>query len=245
MSFWDKHVEKLITEFNGETIKLSKGLIEKTIAYMDARYTRSLYEELENDENLEKVIDPDFGKPRRHKGYSMTTLRCLTYINHLKKFGDLNEVDTVTDFGGGYGNFCRIWKLLYPDIRYYNVDLRQMLEIQKLYIENTVKDRSRIAYITHKQLDNVQKNNKSLFLAAYSLSECSREIRDEVEPHLYEYDYILIVHNERFTGIDNIAYFGELKDRLLNKNYECTYEMDKKSEKWWLTCKKQEIQMSY
>lgn len=245
MSFWDNHVEKLNKEFNGETIKLSQGLVEKTIAHMDLGYTKSLYEELEDDENLEKVIDPDFGKPRRHKGYSMTTLRCLTYINHLKKFADLNEVDTVTDFGGGYGNFCRIWKLLYPNVRYYNVDLRQMLEIQKLFIENTVKNRSRIDYITHKQLDTVQKNNKSLFLAAYSLSECSQEIRDEVEPHLYKHDYVLIIHNERFSGIDNVMYFEKLKDRLSDKGYECTYEMDEKSQKWWLTCKKPETQMNY
>ena len=238
MNFWDRHKDTIYEEFDSGNLDLSKGQIQKTIAYLHKPYAKLLYKELQDDENLEKVIDPEYGKPKTVSGYSMTTLRCLSYINHFKKFADLNEVDTVADFGAGYGNFCRIWKLLYPNIRYYNVDLKEMLEIQKLYIEKTVSDRSRIDYITHKQLKTVQKNRKSLFLAAYSLSECSKEIRDEVEPHLYEYDYILIVHNERFNNIDNVMYFKKLKDRLSDKNYECIHDKDKGSEKWWLTCKR-------
>ena len=238
MTFWDERVERIYMEFSPETLDLSKGKIQKTIAYLHPEYTRSLYEELQNDENFEKVIDPEYGNPRTLLGYSQTTLRCLKYMNHIKQFGDLNEIDTVTDFGSGYGNFCRIWKLLYPSIRYYNVDLKEMLQIQKLYIENTVNDRSRIDYITHKQLNSVQKNNKSLFLAAYSLSECSKEIRDEVEPHLTKFDYILIIHNDSFDGVDNVLYFEQLKNRLSNRGYECVHELDRQSSKRWLTCKK-------
>ena len=55
MTFWDERVETIYMEFNPETLDLSKGKIEKTIAYLHPEYTRSLYEELQNDENFEKA----------------------------------------------------------------------------------------------------------------------------------------------------------------------------------------------
>ena len=243
MTFWKNHVVKLLMEFDGQNLNLSNGKLRDTIGHLDQRYTKLLYEELQHDKNFEKIIDPDFGNPRRFLGYSMGTLRCLKYMNHISKLGNLDEIDTVVDFGSGYGNFCRVWKLLYPNVRYYNVDLKEMFEMQRLYIENTVTDRSRIDYITHEQLDTVHKKNKSLFLAAYSLSECTEKIRDEVEVNLTKFDYVFIIHNSKFpveenNEIDNVLYFQQLKDRMSYRNYQCVHEMDEQSGKWWLTCKK-------
>ena len=57
------------------------------------------------------------------------------------------------------------------------------IRYKRHYIENTVDDYEGIEYITHKELNKVKKKNKSLFIAAYSLTECSLEVRTEVEPY--------------------------------------------------------------
>tara|TARA_B100001063_G_scaffold216730_1_gene218636 strand:- start:15 stop:734 length:720 start_codon:yes stop_codon:yes gene_type:complete len=238
MSFWNKRVQEITTEYDRGELNLSQGTIQKTIGYTHPQYTAKLYQKHQDDKGLDLIKDPDFGNPQRLKEYSQSTLRCLDYARYLESFGmRIGEVDSITDFGSGYGNFCRIWKLWNQQIRFYNCDLPEMLEIQKHYIENTVDNNEGVEYITHKELNKVKKKNKSLFIAAYSLSECSLDVRTEVEPYLPMYDYILIVHNTEFDGIDNVNYFTDLQKRRLN-SYECKYEIDEDSAKWWLVCKR-------
>tara|TARA_B100000035_G_C20955166_1_gene533840 strand:+ start:50 stop:811 length:762 start_codon:yes stop_codon:yes gene_type:complete len=234
--FWDKHIITLKEEITDE-LNLSSGNIYKTIGYTDYRYTEKLLERHKDNNLFEKVIDPLYANPHTVDGYSMSTLRCLEYMKHIEKNVDLNEIHSVTDFGSGYGNFCRVWKIFNPNVKYYNVDLKEMLEVQKDYIENTVEDKKDVYYITHRQLDQVD-TNKSLFIAAYSLSECSFDIRKEVEPFLEKYDYIMIIYNNMFNGkYDNVQYFTNIQKTVLS-NHECNITFDRESAKWWLMCKR-------
>lgn len=243
MSFWDKRVQRISAEYDRDLdlrgeIDLSKGMIQKTIGYTHPKYAAKLYEKHQNDKGLDLIKDPSFGNPQRLKEYSQSTLRCLDYARYLESFGiTIGKIDSITDFGSGYGNFCRIWKLWNQQVLYYNCDLPEMLEIQKYYIKNTVDNYEGIEYITHKELNKVKKKNKSLFIAAYSLTECSLDVRTEVEPYLAMYDYILIIHNEKFDGIDNVDYIKNLQKRRLS-GYECKHEIDEDSGKWWLICKR-------
>lgn len=243
MSFWDKRVQQISAEYDRDLdlrgeIDLSKGMIQKTIGYTHPKYAAKLYEKHQNDKGLDLIKDPSFGNPQRLKEYSQSTLRCLDYARYLESFGiTIGKIDSITDFGSGYGNFCRIWKLWNQQVLYYNCDLPEMLEIQKYYIKNTVDNYEGIEYITHKELNKVKKKNKSLFIAAYSLTECSLDVRTEVEPYLAMYDYILIIHNEKFDGIDNVDYIKNLQKRRLS-GYECKHEIDEDSGKWWLICKR-------
>lgn len=236
LEFWDKHSKTLKNEIDNG-LNLSEGKVFKTIGYTFEAYTKKLLKKHEDNYLLEKVIDPSYGNPSTIDGYSMSTLRCLEYMKHLEKYVNVNEINSVTDFGSGYGNFCRVWKIFNPNVKYYNVDLEEMLDLQKDYIRNTVENKENIYYITHNQLDQVD-TNKSLFLAAYSLSECSLDVRKEVEPFLKKYDYIMIIYNEMFNNeYDNVKYFNDIKKTALN-THECSITFDKESAKWWLTCKK-------
>ena len=243
MSFWDTRVQEISAEYDRDLnflgeINLSKGKIRKTIGYTHPQYTAKLYKKYQNDKGLDLIKDPEFGNPHRLKEYSQSTLRCLDYARYLESFGiTIGKIDSITDFGSGYGNFCRIWKLWNQQVLYYNCDLPEMHDIQRHYIENTVDDYKGIEYITHKELNKVKKKNKSLFIAAYSLTECSLEVRTEVEPYLAMYDYILIIHNAKFDGIDNVDYIKDLQKRRLS-GYECKHEIDEDSAKWWLICKR-------
>ena len=234
MSFWDKRVQQISAEYDRDLdlrgeIDLSKGMIQKTIGYTHPKYAAKLYEKHQNYKGLDLIKDPSFGNPQRLKEYSQSTLRCLDYARYLESFGiTIGIIDSITDFGSGYGNFCRIWKLWNQQVLYYNCDLPEMLEIQKYYIKNTVDNYEGIEYITHKELNKVKKKNKSLFIAAYSLTESSLDVRTEVEPYLAMYDYIFIIHNEKFDGIDNVDYIKNLQKRRLS-GYECKHEIDEDS----------------
>ena len=239
MSFWDNHVLTLKREIDNG-FNLSRGKLKATIGYTNAKYTRKLLDTHQGDVLFEKIKDPSYGNPEMIDGYSMSTIRCLDYMRHMETHVDLKEINSVIDFGSGYGNFCRIWKIFNPNVKYYNVDLEEMLEMQKDYIENTVGNKSDIHYITHRQLDQVD-TNKSLFIASYSLSECSFDVREEVEPYLSDYDYILIIYNQMFNGeYDNIKYFDDIQETVLS-NHECNVIYDHDSAKRWLVCKKKHI----
>ena len=124
-----------------------------------------------------------------------------------------------------------------------NSQTRSSIIYKKTTTHKKTKTSTNIKQETHEQLDTVHKKNKSLFLAAYSLSECTEKIRDEVEVNLTKFDYVFIIHNSKFpveenNDIDNVLYFQQLKDRMSYRNYQCVHEMDEQSGKWWLTCKK-------
>ena len=235
-NFWDDHVKTLKKEVTSK-LNLSSGQIFKTIGYTHHDYTKKLLKKHKDNILFNKVIDPLYGNPATIDGYSMSTLRCLEYMENIKKYVNLNDINSVTDFGSGYGNFCRVWKIFNPHIKYYNVDLEEMLDVQRKYIKKTVENTKDIHFITHKQLDQVD-TNKSLFLAAYSLSECSFDIRKEVEPFLEKYDYVMIIYNEIFNEeYNNVEYFNNIQKTALS-NHKCNIIFDKQSAKWWLTCKK-------
>lgn len=236
MSFWDGHILSLKKEIDNG-LDLSQGKVMRTIGYNDPEYTRILLKKHQGDDLFERVKDPLYGNPATVDGYSMSTLRCLEYMKHLESYVDLKEINSVTDFGSGYGNFCRIWKTFNPNVKYYNVDLEEMLNMQRDWIENTVENKEDVYYITHRQLGQVD-TNKSLFIAAYSLNECSFDIRKEVEPYLENYDHILIIYNQMFNNeYDNVKYFNDIQKTVLC-NHECNTIFNEESAKWWLVCKK-------
>jgi len=160
-TFWDKRVETLKAE-TADQLNLSEGKIFKTIGFTHPPYTEKLLKKHSKCELFKIIKDPEYGNPSTIDGYSMSTLRCLDYMKHVAKHVDLNRINSVIDFGSGYGNFCRVWKIFNPNVKYYNVDLKEMLDIQKNYIENTVQHKNNIYYITHRELDQVD-SNKSLF----------------------------------------------------------------------------------
>jgi hypothetical protein len=103
-----------------------------------------------------------------------------------------------------------------------------MHEIQKLFLDFDIE------YKNWK--DDLTPPSKSLFVATFSISECSMEIRDKVEEDIQKHDYIFIIHNEEFDGINNIKWCEQLIERLDNHDTEYFYEDN--SGKWWLIGKR-------
>ena len=130
-----------------------------------------------------------------------------------------NDVSSVVDIGGGYGNFCRIVHQLGYTGRYTIADFPLMLEIQEDYLSsNGILD---VGFVP---LDKIGPQPKSILIATYSINEMPLETRRLIEPHYKSFDYLYFAHNNTFDGICNIQYFSNLKDML-----EDDFEVD------WIT----------
>ena len=81
-NFWDDHVKTLKKEVTSK-LNLSSGQIFKTIGYTHHDYTKKLLKKHKDNILFNKVIDPLYGNPATIDGYSMSTLRCLEYMENI------------------------------------------------------------------------------------------------------------------------------------------------------------------
>ena len=236
MAFWDNRIKSLSQGFLSNKEKfLSNKNLSRVMQNHDPATIDKLVKYLDNSDIIEKIKDPPFGSPSIHKGLTFQSVRNAAYRKIMAKFFDISSINHVTDFGGGYGNNCRVWNNLGFTGHFALVDLPQVLDIQKHYISNVLPDAS-VTY--HSLLSEVEIVKPcSLFFATYSLSETSLEIREKAMENIREYDYIFIAHNDSFpvygekNRVNNNEYFNKMKmdfsdqfeffdftDRLYKKN---------------------------
>lgn len=119
-----------------------------------------------------------------HQAYHLATF--------IKNGGDIS-VDTITEFGAGYGELCRIITTLNPKVRYNIIDLPTLCDIQRWYLD----------------YNNVHWNTDSsecdLFIAMWSLSEVPEEEREQylgVKARQFMFAF-----GDEFFSISNVKYF--------------------------------------
>ena len=235
---WDNLSKKIESEFhNNKERFLATGTTRNAIGSTSNHLCAQLWKQLCKDPDLERLKDPGVGYPAIYKdGYSQSTLRSLSYIREMQNFGiDLDQVKYVTEFGAGYGNFCRIFNTLFNPESYTVVDLPEMQELQKHFLSKTVD--KEIAYKTWN--DDLRAKPSSLFFATFSLDECEYLIRDKVMHEVMDYDYIFIAHCHvtKQMDINNEMYFRPISVKLM-ATHEVKYSMDTTSGKFWLVGKK-------
>jgi len=229
ISFWDEYEGNITKEFKSipKSNFLTGTYIKRALSPNNLSFVKKAMEKFKDDPHLDKLSEPEViinSIPEGQK-YSMNSLQQFSYIKELEKHIDLKEVNHVTDFGAGYGNLCRIWhEVLDYKGTYTSVDLPTMHEIQKHFLDFDIE------YKNWK--DDLTPPSKSLFVATFSISECSMEIRDKVEEDIQKHDYIFIIHNQQFDGIDNLVWGKDLVKKLDNHNTE--YFFEDISAKWWL-----------
>lgn len=220
---------------------LSKGIIKEFHSNKDTflskpeskkAYTgegKKILSAVKDDPNYPLVQDKHLHDQTSYgDGYSQTTLRSLLYIKEMKEYFDPMSIDFVTDFGPGYGGHIRVWHELFKTKHYQLVDLPELHEISKYHLG--------LHDITanHRTLDDMVKpHGKSLFYATHSFNELDLKTRTKVEMQLSEYDYLYIVYNKSFEGIDNIVWFDGLAKRL-EKEYLIYTFMEQSTCKWRL-----------
>lgn len=126
-------------------------------------------------------------------------------IHHLTHFTvfkektgfDFSQLDTVIEFGGGYGGMCRLLRRLAPGTTHVIIDLPIFLFFQQFFLKNIFGEdsvnmilddgddvvESKINLVPvpfSKTLGNLHKRGPDLFIATWSLSEANQHSVDYV-----------------------------------------------------------------
>jgi putative sugar O-methyltransferase len=105
---------------------------------------------------------------------SPTTVRYTkNALDILDHFGPDTEYKKILEIGGGYGGLCKVLSSLVKFDEYYLVDLPEVSELSKKYLNNFPRIKDKISYITTETL--VPVNDLDLVISNYAFSECERE----------------------------------------------------------------------
>jgi len=137
---------------------------------------------------------------------------------------DLARVRLVTDFGGGYGSFCRLLRNLGYRQRYLICDLPVMCALQRFYLRNVFPSGAdeqppeNVQWLSGDMQATLRRESAqaspALFVATWSLSESPLAVRKEVAPVLPGYAYVLCAYQRTFGVYDNREYFTALAESL-------------------------------
>jgi len=221
MTMWDGFLEKIENEYrNHPTDYLRQPTISKCLHPPGRNWFDGYFQELKEDsvfsDVLARVIDGDVGGPYSHSEFDNLCPVTVEHIYHLYMIDKYlgisiidNDISSVVDIGGGYGNLCRIARQLGYTGRYTIADFPLMLEIQEDYLSN-----NGILDVDFVPLGKIRSQPKSILIATYSINEMPLETRQLIEPHYKSFDYLYFVHNNTFDGVCNAEYFSALKENL-------------------------------
>lgn len=141
---------------------------------------------------------PSSSTNNMHHAYSLDVM-----MRHLNI--PLNEFGTIIEFGGGYGNTCRLIKRWGHNKDFYIYDIPELIIIQKHYLSsNGINDVQFKA-----ELDTIPiPEGKSLFLALWSISEVPVPERAGMLQRLkfFECENIFIAMGGSFYSENNIEW---------------------------------------
>jgi len=137
-------------------------------------------------------------------------------LYHIQKFKDITGVSiescgSVIEFGGGFGNMCKVINNQNKDISYTIFDFEEFSLLQKYYLEeNSVYG---VKFINN--LDELCGKKFDTLIATWSLSESPSEIRELFLKNI-EVSNFLIAYQSSFEGIDNNNFFKYLSNKIEN-----------------------------
>lgn len=179
------------------------------------------------------LIEEPFGGPTLHpvlEESSGTTVVHAWHLFNLKKHTniDFDKLDCVIEFGGGYGNMCKLLRKLGFKGDYIIYDLPEFLALQRFYLQGIglhVADGIRSTASINgenilvsdigdfKSVLGKKKYNNTLFIATWSLSESPMELRATFLPLVAECDFFLYGYQKKFDNLDNVRFFDEYKEK--------------------------------
>jgi hypothetical protein len=152
-------------------------------------------------------------KPNSHSVCSESSTNNLHHAYSLQILMEnigykLNEFDDVVEFGGGYGNVCRLFKIWGHNKPYYLYDIPELIQIQKYYLgKNDII--TNIYYKSDQDIINTIEGN-SLFIGMWSISEVPMAERAQLLENLkfFECRNIFLALGGQFQSENNTNWFN-------------------------------------
>lgn len=199
--------------------------------YTELKYLKSLPDW---DIRWRNAIKESFvGRPTPYIFYPSSSANLIHHAYHVAKFEEMTEcnvqdMDFVFEFGGGYGSMCRLFYNLGFSGRYLIFDLPPFSALQRYFLKtNNLPVKSIGEFVDSKKgivcvsdndllediITNIESANK-MFVATWSISETPINIRENVLPLVNDYQAFLIAYQDRFGEMDNVDFFTNWKETI-------------------------------
>jgi hypothetical protein len=186
--------------------------------YLDAefRYLREHPEWLRLKTALQESV---VGGNLPYWRYPWTSGNSVHHCYHVQKYLDryrtkLAGFTLIFEFGGGYGNLCRIVRQTGYAGEYAIADLPPFLALQRYYLAATGSVATLLAANDASAWLASSDLREALFVATWSLSESPLAAREAMAKFLPRFGGHLIAFQKTFADIDNVAYFNDLAATL-------------------------------
>ena len=177
------------------------------------------FETLRNNKNWNKwkeaLKEDSFGNPMLSKYYPKTSYASIYHaysLSQIKPTGDVSDIKSIFEFGGGYGSMCKLIHRLGFNGTYTIYDLPALVQLQEIYLSKVGVKTDKIT-LTSK----LPKIDVDLFIAEWSISESPNEIRSKVWENI-KFKECVISFNSVYNDSGNLLYFTELMKSM--PNYE-------------------------
>lgn len=240
---WQRNMNRLrglVLEENPREF-LRWDVITQTMFVDDAPYVRAELRSLKQrpDWNVRwrpAIEESPVGRPMPYVFCPRSSGNLIHHAYHLAQFeektgGEIQHLDLVLEFGGGYGSMCRLFHNLGFRGTYIIFDLPHFSLLQEYYLralglrlQPGAQERVTFAEGVY-CISDVEKLttildssefSKSLFLGTWSISETPIHVREKFVPLLSRFNSFLIAYQERFEDVDNIGFFAAWKQTKMD-----------------------------
>ncbi len=173
------------------------------------------------------LVEDDVGDPVRYFLYPSSSGNRINHVYHLSCLEntlniELQKLENIFEFGGGYGCMARIFSNINNKISYKIFDTNLVNCLQYYYLKQNGLDvgfeNNRIELINNlEKINHKIEFKNSLFIANWSLSEVPLNLRDKFVSLIGRYENIMISFQKNFEDINNLQYFDNLKENLKYK----------------------------
>lgn len=220
-------------------------VIANTMFVANAKYISTELKYLKNHSNWRRwqmaLKESPAGRPIPYPTCPFTSGNLIHHTYHVAQFEEktklqVQNLDYVFEFGGGYGNMCRLFFNLGFKGKYIIFDLPPFSALQKYYLKTVgvpihsieTFDKSKVGTICLSDLQQLVTilthhidGINSLFIATWSISETPIDIRNSILPLTSTFKSFLIAYQDKFGEVDNLAFFNKWRNICNNVNWNC------------------------
>lgn len=182
------------------------------------------------------LLENNVGNPIRYFLYPKSSGNRIRQVYHLKKYFEYSKIDptkinNILEIGGGYGCMAQIFKKINKKCTYVIFDTIEVNYLQYYYLQmNKISavinkiNTGKVCLINNINLikkfnDSVKKKDTSLFIANWSISEMSINLRNTILNIKKNFSNSIISFQEKFENINNKKYFLNYKNKIKKKVY--------------------------
>ncbi|KKR03317.1 MAG: hypothetical protein UT31_C0024G0002 [Parcubacteria group bacterium GW2011_GWF2_39_13b] len=230
---WQENLKAVENDFkkNLRFDFLRHPVIQKTMFIGNKPWVAGELDYIENKfsaKRIKDLLEEDYiGKPFINNWKYLTSNNSIHHLYHLARYldktnSDLNKINSVIEWGGGYGNFAKIfWRLKKADCAYVIIDLPVFSCLQFIYL-GSIFGKDKVNFINSRDKKIAEgkinilpisflkkfKLKGDLFVSTWAISESSAFFQDyAVEQGWFDSPHLLLAFqssSEKFPFAERI-----------------------------------------